>query len=58
MMTNLDFFFSISAILPMMLMMNLTDLARMIKSSRRASHRRRQLTRRFLGNAHHEGLGF
>ena len=36
--------------------MLITDPARMTKSSRRFSHRRRQLTRRFLGNAHHEGL--
>jgi hypothetical protein len=28
------------------------------ENQHRFSHRRRQLTRRFLGNAHHEGLGF
>jgi hypothetical protein len=48
---DLDFFFSTSILL-MRLLMNLTDPARMIKSSRRYPHGRRQLTGDHLGNAY------
>jgi hypothetical protein len=51
-MTNDPDFFFPASILPMMLMMDSMDPARMTKSSRHDSHRRSQLTRDHLGNAY------